>query len=237
MRAAAPEISGAAVLLLCAHVHLETALNPWCYNLGNWKAPTRFGHDFCMFRCGEEVPLNAAEAMRAKAPDQIQFRGGSYSRDGKTMQSIIVLPPHEWSRFRAWESLEAGAVGFSDGLRAPKWAAAWAALFRADTQGYSTALHKAGYFTADDRLYSRILTQRVDLMRGLLLARKVLSLGSKGTAVEEWQRVVVAKVDGDFGRETERSTKLWQRSRGLVADGVVGPMSWARALPNVEVIA
>ncbi len=35
------------------------------------------------------------------------------------------------------------------------------------------------------------------------------------------------KIDGDFGAKTESSLKLLQTRRGLEADGILGPVSWA----------
>lgn len=42
------------------------------------------------------------------------------------------------------------------------------------------------------------------------------------TAVKWWQGVIGAKIDGKFKDETLRLTREWQRTHGLVADGVVG---------------
>ena len=51
--------------------------------------------------------------------------------------------------------------------------------------------------------------------------------GSKNTtAVKLIQAVVGATPDGDFGAVTERRVKVWQTSRGLLADGVVGAVTW-----------
>lgn len=61
-------------------------------------------------------------------------------------------------------------------------------------------------------------------------ARPVLRQGSKGEAVRIWQAIVGAKVDGDFGPKTETATRVWQSARHLVADGIVGRLSWAAAL-------
>ena len=55
-----------------------------------------------------------------------------------------------------------------------------------------------------------------------------VKLGSKGDAVKLVQAVVGATVDGDFGPATERRVKAWQTSRGLLADGVVGPVTWKK---------
>ena len=54
-----------------------------------------------------------------------------------------------------------------------------------------------------------------------------VKVGSSDTvAVKLIQAVVGAKVDGDFGAATERRVKVWQASRGLEADGVVGARTW-----------
>jgi peptidoglycan hydrolase-like protein with peptidoglycan-binding domain len=57
----------------------------------------------------------------------------------------------------------------------------------------------------------------------------VLKRGSRGQEVNAWQAFLRSQgytsivVDGDFGPATEDATRAWQRSRGLGADGVVGP--------------
>lgn len=60
-------------------------------------------------------------------------------------------------------------------------------------------------------------------------SRPTIKRGSKGPDVADWQRVIGATADGDFGPNTEAKTKTWQAARGLVADGVVGPKTWAAA--------
>lgn len=55
--------------------------------------------------------------------------------------------------------------------------------------------------------------------------------GSVGTDVATWQEDLKAAgfpvvVSGDFDAETTKQTKAWQKTKGLVADGVVGPASW-----------
>ncbi len=56
--------------------------------------------------------------------------------------------------------------------------------------------------------------------------------GDEGNAVREAQSALVEAgfatlVDGVFGRHTADAVKEFQRSRGLKADGVVGPMTWS----------
>ena len=55
---------------------------------------------------------------------------------------------------------------------------------------------------------------------------KVLKLGSKGKEVEDLQRYLKIKVDGDFGPKTEEAVKKFQSANKLVADGIVGEKTW-----------
>ena len=55
-----------------------------------------------------------------------------------------------------------------------------------------------------------------------------LRVGSKGESVKLVQAKVGAKPDGDFGPATERRVKAWQSQNRLLADGVVGPVTWKK---------
>lgn len=68
------------------------------------------------------------------------------------------------------------------------------------------------------------------------MARETLRLGSTGPAVAELQNLLnrsadairtSLKVDGHFGPATESVVREFQCARGLAADGVVGPRTWA----------
>lgn len=61
--------------------------------------------------------------------------------------------------------------------------------------------------------------------------------GSKGPDVIEWQKVLGVKQDGVFGKDTDAATKKWQTAHGLVADGIVGPKSWALAYQQAPALA
>jgi hypothetical protein len=56
--------------------------------------------------------------------------------------------------------------------------------------------------------------------------------GDRGPDVAEIQTILhdfgyTVKVDGIYGRQTERAVRSWQRSNGLTVDGVVGPITVA----------
>lgn len=51
--------------------------------------------------------------------------------------------------------------------------------------------------------------------------------GARGQAVVTIQRLVGATPDGRFGPRTRLAVQAWQRTHGLVADGVVGRLTWA----------
>lgn len=55
-----------------------------------------------------------------------------------------------------------------------------------------------------------------------------LRLGSTGDAVKLVQAVVGATPDGNYGSVTERRVRDWQARNGLLADGVVGPVTWKK---------
>lgn len=63
--------------------------------------------------------------------------------------------------------------------------------------------------------------------------RPTLRRGSKGNRVREAQARLNARgstppiaVDGDFGPDTEAATRGFQRSRGLLVDGIIGKDTW-----------
>lgn len=55
---------------------------------------------------------------------------------------------------------------------------------------------------------------------------ETLRFGSRGESVRKLQKLINAPIDGIFGARTELAVKSFQVSRGLVADGIVGPKTW-----------
>jgi peptidoglycan hydrolase-like protein with peptidoglycan-binding domain len=57
--------------------------------------------------------------------------------------------------------------------------------------------------------------------------RPTLRRGSTGDLVKQVQTKLAVAADGNFGPETEAAVRVFQRNRGLVPDGIVGPATWA----------
>ena len=57
-----------------------------------------------------------------------------------------------------------------------------------------------------------------------------IRIGSSGAAVVVAQTKLKIKADGFFGNQTRNAVIAWQRVNGLVADGIIGPASWAKLL-------
>lgn len=63
-----------------------------------------------------------------------------------------------------------------------------------------------------------------------------LEKGCEGEDVKAWQLIlnglgyVCGEADGDFGTKTAKATKAFQKAKGLEDDGVVGKLTWSKAL-------
>lgn len=111
---------------------------------------------------------------------------------------------------------------------------------KGDTLGFSTWLHHyPAYFEGfgkDDaeriahhhnavlsaiKLQCASLGEPMPETAPLPIIHPALLIGAKGQAVEAWQRIVGAKVDGDFGGATQVATRAWQHTHQLPETGVV----------------
>lgn len=65
------------------------------------------------------------------------------------------------------------------------------------------------------------------LVGAALSAKPTLRQGAKGAFVMELQSKLGVAVDAIFGPATAGAVRTFQKARGLMADGVVGPLTWA----------
>ena len=239
LRAELPSMTGQGILLLAAHIHLETGLRAChCFNLGNAKWTTGCGADWCMFACGEEVTVETAAKLKAADPALVQYVGSPYARNGHAYQSIRLLPPHPWTRFRAFGTLREGAADHIRLLRTDHYREAWAAVATGDPVAYAAALARAGYFTADTGQYARTLAQRLRMVRGSLMGRPTLRPGGspQPEVVREVQGIIECAPSGRYDTETVACARRWQGRHGLGVDGIWGNECWATAYPDLEVL-
>jgi murein L,D-transpeptidase YcbB/YkuD len=57
--------------------------------------------------------------------------------------------------------------------------------------------------------------------------RPLLKVGARGQLVRNLQEALGVNVDGAFGPDTHDAVVRFQREKGLKADGIVGPATWA----------
>ena len=105
------------------------------------------------YGCGEEVPLATALAWQEKDPGLVKIRK-LYANNKVQMASVWLDPPHWGSRFRAFHTIEEGALDHVT-LLARRFPVAWRAALAKDVIGFAVALRNAGYYTADVGQYMR----------------------------------------------------------------------------------
>jgi peptidoglycan hydrolase-like protein with peptidoglycan-binding domain len=68
---------------------------------------------------------------------------------------------------------------------------------------------------------------------GMQLGEAQLSTGSSGEEVKKIQQILqgqgynVGPVDGLYGPQTQAAVQAFQKTKGLLPDGIVGPLTWS----------
>ena len=148
--------SRASIALLLAQSALETSRWRSCYswNLGNVKATPAWSGSHCERYCNELLTEQQARDAVSRAslqPDGTLdvILGGVVG--GKRIANFY--PPNPASRFRAFATLEDGALDYLS-ILADRFASAWRYLEDGDASGFALALHRARYYTADPKAYA-----------------------------------------------------------------------------------
>ena len=113
-------------------------------------------------------------------------------------------------------------------------------IFGAKTYAAVTAFQKANSLGVDGivgkltwgKLYG--VSPAMPVETTTVVGRPMVSYGSRGDAVRKLQELLNAlgydcgSVDGIFGSKTKAAVLAFQKANGLGADGIVGPLTWAK---------
>lgn len=131
-----------------AHIH--------DYNFGNIKRKiTDEVNLFTMYECGEEVSLIQAQKLVAEDPARVKIVKNYSWADGTKRASIVIQPGHQWSQFVAHLTPEDGAEYYIKFVsQSKRYLKAWQKVVEGDPSGYSHELKVAGYYTANEAIYT-----------------------------------------------------------------------------------
>ena len=118
--------------------------------------------------------------------------------------------------------------GNVDGIFGAKTYAAVAAFQKANGLGVDGIVGKLTW----GKLYG--VSPAMPVETTTVVGRPMVSYGSRGDAVRKLQELLNAlgydcgSVDGIFGSKTKAAVLAFQKANGLGADGIVGPLTWAK---------
>lgn len=144
-------------LLLAQWAH-ETGRGRSCYgwNLGNAKATAAWDGDFCERACNELLTEKQAADALARAAPRTDGPGSDVLLGGTvgSLRIVWFYASNPASRFRAFPTLDAGALDYLDLLH-NRFASAWPSVIAGDPQRFIASLKASGYFTGNEREYLR----------------------------------------------------------------------------------
>ncbi len=142
------------IALLLGQWALETGRgrSMMCWNAGNVKSHEGDGHSFCFFACNEV--LTPAQVAHYVAGAEPRTDGKPGPNAVATSPSVVwFYPSHPGCRFRAFHTIDEGAVDYL-GLLNRRFAKAWPAVLAGDPTAFSHALKAQGYYTAPEASYT-----------------------------------------------------------------------------------
>lgn len=112
-------------------------------------------------------------------------------------------------------------------------------LRRHDWSGFARGYNGAGYLKNNYHTKLAAAFARWQAIPDVLAPNyPKIGLGSRGAAVRTAQERLLAwgfdpgTIDGIYGEKTKKAAAAWQKSVGLVADGIIGPKSWPKLMEN-----
>jgi len=164
LRAAWPDLTENGVRTLTAQVWLETKGGKSCFNwnIGNQKAPdVSMPHIYLRgtWECGSESQVAVWVASGGRVATEEEVKKHGWQCGGTT---VVFSPPHEATRFRAFDSLGEGAQRLIDHHRriAAREATYLADLNGGDAKAVARELAKDRYYTLKEPSYAAAIRQQ-----------------------------------------------------------------------------
>jgi hypothetical protein len=171
-----------------------------------------------------------------------KWKGPSVNMKTKEEYSVGTLTTIK-DNFRVYPNDEEGVKGYYDFINTTRYAN----LKNATTpRQYAEFLKADGYATSSTYVNTLVNTVTkygldkydtekvvINDVTDIAIERPTLKRGSKGDIVRAWQIFLnlhgycCGNADGVFGAKTETAIRAWQRDHNLIADGIVGPKTWA----------
>ena len=173
-------------------------------------------------RLHRAIALDRDAALRSASWGAFQIMGDNCTRCGFAfvedfVAAMVSGEPAQLSAFVAF----LGATGLDQALVARNWSAF--------ARGYNGPGYRANRY---DQKLAEAYRRHASGAHSDNRDRPVLRRGSRGEAVRRIQRLLAIPADGIFGLQTQHAVLAWQREHGLLADGVVGRISWATLTEN-----
>ena len=151
------------------------------------------------------------------------------------------------ANFRAYDSMDEGVNGYFVFISSKRYSnlkeattpKEYLEMIKAD--GYATS---STYINTNMSCISKYELTKYDNLDGVAeiisvadsisVRLPVITIGSRGKAVELWQIIAGVKADGLYGDKTNAATKAIQKVHGLEQTGVVDAKTWKAGLNSIK---
>lgn len=151
------------------------------------------------------------------------------------------------ANFRAYDSMDEGVNGYFVFISSKRYSnikeattpKEYLEMIKAD--GYATS---STYVNTNMSCINKYDLTKYDNLNGVAdiisvadsisVRLPVITIGSRGKAVELWQIIAGVKVDGIYGDKTNAATKAIQKVHGLEQTGVVDAKTWKAGLNSIK---
>ena len=151
------------------------------------------------------------------------------------------------ANFRAYDSMDEGVNGYFvfisskrySNLKEASTPKEYLEMIKAD--GYATS---SAYVNTNMSCINKYDLTKYDNLDGVAdiisvadsisVRLPVITIGSRGKAVELWQIIAGVKADGIYGDKTNAATKAIQKVHGLEQTGVVDAKTWKAGLNSIK---